>query len=711
MGLLRSFRNLRLGVKVMTVAFLALVALQTAVMIVVITGTRRLTVQAGQNRVEQEAAVIQDRFEKAEQDILASTKLLASRPGLVEAVTNQDATTIRTTALVGAAPLDLDEIDVVGPDGAYIATMLEEGGTLHAAQQAPLISLALLGVESTGAIVDEEEAALWLAAAIPLRDASGAIAGALLATRRVDDGFLEERNFYRNDVHLALVADGHILAQDFPSPELLGETSAALLDETAIEQALSGQTLVADDLLRGSDGTPYALAYTPLVVHGDTVATIGIVVDLGQLRIFERQLTISMAIIFTALTLAAVSGLGIFVRRTIALPIGRLRSAAERMTSGDYQQRAQVTTTDEIGQLAGTFNSMAAQLQQTLAGLEQHAADLQRRSTQLEAAAEVARAATAVLDPDELLRQVVGLVRERFHLYYVGLFLLDEERRFAVLRAGTGEAGRKMLAQQHRLEVGGDSMVGQCTARAEARIALDVGKETVRFDNPLLPETRSEMVLPLRSRGRVIGAMTAHSAEEAAFDAADAAVMQTMADQVAVALDNARLFAESQAAFEAERRAYGEISRQAWADLLRSRPVAGYRYETEKTQVTRLSDGGQRPESAQDLPEVALPVRVHGAVIGTITAHKPTNAGDWTSDEVGILEELADQLGIALESARLYQDTQRRAATEQLSGEVTRRMRESLDLETVLSTAVHEISTALGLTALDVRLSTAEELE
>jgi putative methionine-R-sulfoxide reductase with GAF domain len=166
---------------------------------------------------------------------------------------------------------------------------------------------------------------------------------------------------------------------------------------------------------------------------------------------------------------------------------------------------------------------------------------LRKLTLQLQTAIQVSRATTSMLDPDELLRQVVNLARERFNLYYVGLFLLDEQRRFAVLRAGTGEVGQKMLAQGHRLEVGGDSMIGQCTARGEARIALDVGEEAVRFDNPLLPRTRSEMALPLRSRGQVIGAMTVQSVEEAAFDEAAIAVMQTMADQVANAIENARL--------------------------------------------------------------------------------------------------------------------------------------------------------------------------
>jgi CheY-like chemotaxis protein/putative methionine-R-sulfoxide reductase with GAF domain len=209
--------------------------------------------------------------------------------------------------------------------------------------------------------------------------------------------------------------------------------------------------------------------------------------------------------------------------------------------------QAAIAGPTEVASLAGAFNSMTAQLRDLIGSLEQRVAD---RTRGLQTAAEVARATISVLDPDELLRQAVDLVRERFGLYYVGLFLLDEEQRFAVLRAGTGEAGQQMMSRGHKLEVGGDSMVGQCVAKGEARIALDVGVEATRFSNPLLPDTRTETALPLRSRGRTIGAMTVQSVEEAAFDEADIAVMQTMADQVAAAIDNAQLFAQTEAALE-----------------------------------------------------------------------------------------------------------------------------------------------------------------
>ena len=243
--------------------------------------------------------------------------------------------------------------------------------------------------------------------------------------------------------------------------------------------------------------------------------------------------------------------------RQISRPIVAITEAATKIAAGDLSQRAPVTTKDEVGVLANAFNSMAARLRELIETLEQRVAErtrqLKRRAVQLETAADISRAATSVLEPGELLRQTVNLIRDRFDFYYVGLFLLNETGRWAVLCAGTGQPGRQMLKQGHKLEVGGTSMVGWCTANAQARIALDVGEETVRFDNPLLPETRSEMALPLISRGRVIGALTVQSTEAEAVSEEDIAVLQTMADQIANAIENARLFEETQHLAQRER--------------------------------------------------------------------------------------------------------------------------------------------------------------
>ncbi len=199
------------------------------------------------------------------------------------------------------------------------------------------------------------------------------------------------------------------------------------------------------------------------------------------------------------------------------------------------------------------MRSYADQLAQTLESARLFQ-DTQLRTVQLQTSAEISQAASSILNLEELLPQAVDLIAERFALYYAGIFLVDSERKWAELKAGTGEAGRVQLAEKHRLAVGGKSMVGQCIATGEARIALDVGEEAVRFNNPHLPDTRTEMAIPLTTRGETIGALTIQSIYPAAFSSEDIRVFQTMADQLANAIQNARLYASSQESAEVAQR-------------------------------------------------------------------------------------------------------------------------------------------------------------
>lgn len=340
--------------------------------------------------------------------------------------------------------------------------------------------------------------------------------------------------------------------------------------------------------------------------------------------------------------------------------------------------------------------------------------DLERRSAYLTAAADVARAASSILDADQLIREVVDLIRSRFGLYYVGLFRVDDSNEWAVLRAGTGEAGQAMLARGHRIAVG-EGMIGWSVANAQARVASQAEADAVRLNTRELPDTRSEAAIPLRTRGRVIGALTVQSTRANAFDMDAMTALQTMADQVAVALENARLFAESEAALERARQAYGELSSQAWSRMLASGEDVGYRFERQA--VSRIV-GGWQPEMLQamhssqtvvdasgDEAVLSIPLKVRDQVVGVVDVRKPVRDGAWTDTENELVEALAEQLGLALESARLYEDTRQRAARERLIGDVSGRIRETLDMETMLRTATSEIRQALGLEDLIVRLA------
>jgi GAF domain-containing protein/HAMP domain-containing protein len=428
----------------------------------------------------------------------------------------------------------------------------------------------------------------------------------------------------------------------------------------------------------------------------------------------NRTAALNGAISLVALVVAG--AVALVTARWIGNPLSDLAETASEIAAGDLNRTAHIERQDEIGTLADAFSQMTAQLRELIGELENRVQertwDLELRSAYLEASAEVGRKASAMLDADELVREAVDLIRDRLSLYYVGLFLVDEMGEYAELRAGTGNAGQEMMAQGHRLKVGGQSMIGQCVDRSEARIALDVGEEPVRFDNPLLPDTRSEAALPLESRGRVFGALTVQSAQSAAFDQDILTVLQTMADQVAVALDNAYSFRETEEALEAARRAQAESTQRAWAEILRFRPTAGYHSDE---RGVRAAEDIWRPEMEQAVRDgqttlgkasgssegqagrypLALPIKVAGRVIGVVDTYKPVDAGAWREDEIETLQSLADQLGATLESARLHQETRRRAAREQLVSEISANLRASMNPDMILKATARKLGEAL----------------
>jgi HAMP domain-containing protein len=287
----------------------------------------------------------------------------------------------------------------------------------------------------------------------------------------------------------------------------------------------------------------------------------------------EREVTEAFSPLFMAISTTLVVALIAVVltallarqlAQRIARPIVRITEAARQMVAGELNQPVAVRRTDEIGALGQAFNDMAEQLRTTIAGLEETVTErtrelqqanyqFQKRAIHLETSAEISRAAASILDPQELMQTTVDLIRDRFDVYHASLFVLDETGEWAVVRASTGVVGRQMVAQPHRLRVGSESMVGWACAQRRPRIALDVGADAVHFDNPLLPHTRSEMVLPLLVGERLLGALDVQSSDEAAFDEDDVRSLQGMADLIAVALENAGLFAATRRSAQHQR--------------------------------------------------------------------------------------------------------------------------------------------------------------
>ncbi|HBY07914.1 MAG TPA: hypothetical protein DEH22_09085 [Chloroflexi bacterium] len=435
------------------------------------------------------------------------------------------------------------------------------------------------------------------------------------------------------------------------------------------------------------------------------------------------QISTWIVTIIGTILLAVLSALAI---RQAIRPIKSLTETATAIASGDLTRVAPIQSEDEFGLLAQVFNRMTEQLLELIGNLEQRVTErtkaLENRSKQLEAAADVGRSASSILDVDELMVATVELIRERFDLYYVGLFLVDKNSEYAVLEAGTGEAGQLMLSRQHRILLG-EGMIGWSVANNQSRVAMEVGEDMVRLTTAELPETRSEAALPLRSRGQVIGAITVQSIRPGEFDASTIAVLQTMADLVSVAIDNARLYTTTEEALQASRRAYGELSRTGWAHLLQTKSEISYRSDQRGT--TPVSDiwspemqqawANNAPvipndeQQASRIDKLAIPIRVRGNVVGVMQTQKSDHSANWTDEERILLETILEQLGLALEGARLYEESQQRADQEQVIGEITSRMREHLDIDSILKTALREIGEKLNLSEVEVRLAGEDE--
>jgi GAF domain-containing protein len=423
----------------------------------------------------------------------------------------------------------------------------------------------------------------------------------------------------------------------------------------------------------------------------------------------------------------------------------------------------------ELAQEAQDHKQVLRQLQIARADMSQQMVE---QRADLTTAIEVGRVAVSILELETLAREVVDLVRERFDLYYTGLFLLDDPGEYAVLEAGTGESGRTMKEQGHKLEVGGQSIVGAACAQRQARMAVGVGEEPVRFDNPLLPDTRSELALPLVVGDRVLGALNVQSTQPTAFSEKEIAVLQLVANQVAVAVDNARKFSDEAALLEATSPLF-RVSRrlvtaattdeivQTILDSIAGTEADGCAVatfdlspegETEtitflgawnRWGVSRFPTGVPLPPStifpiemardflivedaAQDtrLPEptqqflsraglsalVNIPLRAGDQGIGFIIIDR-VKTGSFSKVALQLYEALTDQASVALERARLLEAAQRRAAREQAIRQVTERMRRSVDVESILQNTVAELARALGAPRAYVRLGIEAELQ
>ncbi|WP_299024905.1 GAF domain-containing protein [uncultured Thermanaerothrix sp.] len=427
-----------------------------------------------------------------------------------------------------------------------------------------------------------------------------------------------------------------------------------------------------------------------------------------------------LAVIIAALFAAVVGLVASWVSGALSAPVVQLKQTAEQITAGDLEAEASVESRDEIGALGRAFNTMTAQLRSLINELEDRVRErtrelaqqneaLRYRTRQLQTVADVARSIVSAQALESLLNQVTILISERFGFYHVGVFLLDEKGEYAVLRAANSEGGKRMLARQHKLPVGKVGIVGYVTATGQPRIATDVGEDAVHFKNPDLPETRSEMALPLIANNRIIGALDVQSTQPNAFTPEDIELFSTLADQIAIAIVNNQLLEETMHALDEARRVNRRYLQQEWEKEVRSRRHRAYIYTSQGVfaqpplsrpdieAAIRRGAVTATPAEGEQAAVLTVPIQLRDEILGVIRVQdlgSPERA--WTDEEIEALKAVAAQVALALENARLLETTLRRAERERKALEITGRIRAATDPQTMLDIAMEELKRALN---------------
>lgn len=374
----------------------------------------------------------------------------------------------------------------------------------------------------------------------------------------------------------------------------------------------------------------------------------------------------------------------------------------ENIVKARQSERNYVAENQALVELQTTLENRVAE--RTLA-LEKANRNNERRARQFEAIAQVSAIISNIQDFETLIVRITQVISEQFEHYHTGIFLLDESRRFAILRAANSTGGQKMLARNHKLQVGQTGIVGYVTATGSPRIALDVGTDAVFFDNPDLPGTRSEIALPLLIGSQIIGALDVQSDKENAFSTEDIAVLETLANQVSIAIQNTRTIEEARKSLAEAQSAYSESVQQAWKVLRPQSMGAGMQWNesTIKPLQEPLSEehiqntftNGITTIPGGSSGKLAIPIRIRGQVIGVMSLNN-NNGSKWTNDDIDIAEAVAERLSLAIETATLLRTTQQRADIERITTEITSKISSSSRFDTILQTAAQELSKALG---------------
>ncbi len=394
------------------------------------------------------------------------------------------------------------------------------------------------------------------------------------------------------------------------------------------------------------------------------------------------------SILLSALTLTLGAGFAYLATRSISDPVKELIQTFQKIEQGDLKQRVPVITTDELATVAMHFNRMVSRLDELQSTLEQQ---VKERTRQLTATNEVGRVATSILDPEQLLSSVANLITEQFNYYYAAIYLLDPSEKWAELKAATGQAGNVLIQNRHRLEIAGRSMVANCVRDRSPRIAQNTAEEKQRFENPLLPYTRSEIALPLIVGDRVLGVLDVQSTKSADFGTGVIETMQNMASQVAVALENARLFQEAQDSINELRSIQKQYLLEGWTS------IKSYNEDLEYAI-------GESSESESQILE--SPISLRDQILGQITLE---GREEWTTEQQSLVDAIITQAAIALENARLVSESRQIALRERTLAEINSRIWTSPSVDGILQTVVRELGRRLDVANASIELSLDDE--
>jgi len=405
----------------------------------------------------------------------------------------------------------------------------------------------------------------------------------------------------------------------------------------------------------------------------------------------------------------------VFSLGVLLLVIVAYRNITERQRLKEIQ-----TFNDELQiankELHEVRGSLEIRVQDRTTELETISTHLAKRASELQAIALVGRAITSIQDPDELLPRVTKVISEQFGFYHIGIFLLNDAKDFAILRASNSAGGQKMLEREHKLPVGELGIVGNVAATGNPRIAANTGEDQEFFANPDLPTTQSEMALPLKTSGEIIGVLDVQSEQPAAFDTEDINLLSILADQVSIAIRNARNFQDAQKATIEAKNISNQFLRREWHSIANAVTNPGFRYSSaglkaldkpvETPDISYAASSGENVLiNNDDNKKLTVPIKLRGQVMGVVNV-QIQGKRNWNQVELDITQAIADRVALAIENARLFQDAQRRASRELAISEISSKITSSIQVEAILRTAAEELSHVLRGTEVLVQLET-----